>query len=305
MNLAALRSSLSRLVGDSRKRAVRSKLNEARKWFAGAMLSYDGEKLKGRLRGAGVAEGDTLLVHANFKPDSGFQGTPLDLANAFAGLVGSQGNLLMVSIPFRGAACDHLALGKPFNVRKTMSMMGLVTEMFRRREGTLRSLHPTHPVLAYGRDAAFLVADHERCLHPCGAGSPFEKFHRLRGKILFFDVSLHSITFFHYVEDLLKERLPFSVYDDRLFSVPVIDAGGASHLVRTYAFSTKVRRMAGKLEAELELQGKVRRGKVGNSRFSLVTAEDVVACFTSMVEKGNLPYELVKGMDGRGQGDNE
>ena len=196
----------------------------------------------------------------------------------------------MVSLPFRGAAYDYLALGKPFNVRKTMSMMGLVTEMFRRRAGTVRSLHPTHPVLAYGKDAAWLVADHERCLYPCGAGSPFDKLRQLRGKLLFFDVPFHSITFFHHVEDLLKERLPFPVYSDRLFSVPAVDANGANHVIQTYAFNKEVRRAADKLEAEMQRQGLIRAGRVGNSRFQLVTTADVVTCFTAMVEAGNLPY---------------
>jgi aminoglycoside 3-N-acetyltransferase len=300
-----LRSTISRFVSDRQKRAVKSKINEAKKRLVSALLGYDGAKLKARLKSAGIFEGDTLLVHSNFKPDSGFAGTPLDLANALAESVGEKGNLLMVSLPFRGAAYDYLALGKTFNLKKTLSMMGLVTEMFRRREGTLRSLHPTHPVLACGKDAEWLVADHERCLYPCGTGSPFEKFHRLKGKILFFDVSFGSITFFHYVEDILKERLPFPVYSDRLFSVPAIDANGENRLVQTYAFNKDVRRMAEKLEVEMARQGKIREGRVGNSRFCLVTAEDVVACFAAMVEAGNLPYELVT--DGRhgGQRDDE
>lgn len=304
MSLTTLRSTLSRLVSERHKRAIKSKVNEAKKRFADALLGYDGAKLRARLRSAGVSESDTLLVHSNFKPDSGFQGTPLDLANALVELVGSKGNLLMVSLPFRGAAYDYLALGKPFNVRKTMSMMGLVTEMFRRREGTLRSLHPTHPVLAYGKDAAWLVADHERCLYPCGAGSPFEKVHQLRGKLLFFDVSFHSITFFHYVEDLLKERFPFPIYSDRLFSVPAVDANGASHVIQTYAFNKEVPRAAEKLEAEMKRQGMIRDGRVGNSRFQVVTTADVVACFTAMVEAGNLPYGPVTDRSGKRCEDN-
>ena len=302
--MSALRSTLSRLLSERHKRAIRSKLNEAKKRFADAVLGYDGAKLKARLRSAGISESDTLLVHSNFKPDSGFRGTPLDLANALVELVGSKGNLLMVSLPFRGAAYDYLALAKPFNVRKTMSMMGLVTEMFRRREGTLRSLHPTHPVLAYGKDAAWLVADHERCLYPCGAGSPFDKARQLRGKLLFFDVPFHSITFFHHVEDLLKERLPFPVYSDRLFSVPAVDANGANHVIQTYAFNKKVRRAADKLEAEMQRQGMIRDGRVGNSRFQLVTTTDVIACFTAMVEAGNLPYgPVTDGSGGKGEHD--
>jgi aminoglycoside 3-N-acetyltransferase len=292
MNLTMLRSTLSRCVSDRQKRAIKSKINEAKKRLVSTLLGYDGATLKARLKSAEISESDTLLVHSNFKPDSGFQGAPLDLVNALVELIGEKGNLLMVSLPFRGAAYDYLALGKGFNVKKTLSMMGLVTEMFRRREGTLRSLHPTHPVLAYGRNAKWLVADHERCLYPCGPGSPFEKFYQLKGKILFYDVSFGSITFFHFVEDMLKDRLPFPVYSDRLFSVSAVDASGETCGIQTYAFNKDVRRMAEKLEAEMARQGKIRHGRVGNSRFCLVTAEDVVACFTAMVETGNLPYEL-------------
>jgi aminoglycoside 3-N-acetyltransferase len=198
----------------------------------------------------------------------------------------------MVSIPFRGSAYDYLSLNKPFHVKKTISMMGLVTEMFRRREGTLRSLHPTHPVLAYGRDAAALIADHEHCLFPCGPGSPFDKFRKLNGKILFFDVSFGAITFFHHVEDLFKDRLPFPVYDDRLFSVTTIDARGTNHVVQTRTFSRTVARRAHKLRVEMERRGQLRRGRVGNSRFILANAEDVVSCFGEMVAAGNYPHEL-------------
>ena len=287
-----LKKIMASVLTDRQKRALKSRFSKAKQRFIRAFLSYDATKLKAALRSAGIGERDTLLVHSNFEPDSGFQGSPQDLVNALADVV-PQGNLLMVSIPFRGAAYDYLALNKPFNVRKTMSMMGLATEMFRRREGTLRSMHPTHPVLAYGRDATWLVADHERCLYPCGAGSPFEKVHQLHGKLLFFDVTFQSITFFHHVEDLLKQRLPFPVYDERLFSVPAVDANGANHVIRTYAFSKGVRRAADKLEAEMQRRGMIREGRVGNSRFQLVTTADVVACFTAMVEAGNLPYGAV------------
>ena len=288
------RDIISKYLSDRLKRTLKSYLNKGRNRVVSVLFGYDGDKLKDGLRRIGIAPTDTLLVHANFKPDSGFQGTPLDLASALVELVGSSGNLLMVSLPFRGPAYDYLALGKQFNVKKTMSMMGLVTEMFRRKEGTLRSLHPTHPVLVYGKDAAWLVADHERCLYPCGSGSPFEKFRQLKGKLLFFDVSFNSITFFHHVEDQLKDRLPFPVYSDRLFTVSVVDASGESRVVQTYAFSNEVPRKAEKLQAEMERKGMIRDGKVGNSRFRLVTAEDVVACFTGMVETGKLPYEYLK-----------
>jgi aminoglycoside N3'-acetyltransferase len=114
----------------------------------------------------------------------------------------------------------------------------------------------------------------------------------LKGKILFFDVPFGAITFFHYVEDLLKDRLPFPVYDDRLFSVSAVDSKGEKRTIQSYTFNKDIPRNAEKLEAEMLRQGKILRGKIGNSRFLLVTAEDVVTCQTAMVEAGNYPYDL-------------
>jgi len=286
---------IGRYLSEKQKRVLKSHFNKIRDKVMRALFRYDAVRLKSGLTKMGIVESDTLMVHVNFNPQNGFQGTPLDLVNALAELVGEKGNLLMVSIPFRGAAYDYLALNKPFNVKKTISMMGLVTEMFRRREGTLRSLHPTHPVLAFGKDAQWLVAEHDRCLYPGGPGSPFDKFRRLKGKILFFDVSFGAITFFHYVEDLLKDRLPFPVYDDRLFSVTAVYSKGEIRMIQSYAFNKEIPRSAQKLESEMLLRRKILKGRIGNSQLMLVAAEDVVSCQTAMVEAGNYPYDLSGG----------
>lgn len=273
------------------KRAIKVQLNKVKTRLVQTFLSYDADQLVHRLRKAGITESDTLLVHANFSQHSGFQGAPIDMVNALARVVEPRGNLLMVSIPFRGSGYDHLQKGKPFDVRKAISMMGLVTEMFRRRSGTLRSLHPTHPVLASGSEAEWLVADHEKCVFPCGVGSPFDKFRKRDGKILFFDVSFGAITFFHHVEDLLKERLPFPVYHERLFSAPVVDAQGQQRQVETYTFNPDVARKAEKLERKMEQEGSLVTGRIGNSRFILVEADDVVSAFTALVADCDYPYD--------------
>lgn len=287
-----LRAAVNKYFGGRQKRAIKAKLHQVRQRLVRTLRSYDSARLTAKLRQMGIAETDTLLVHSNFEPLSGFTGTPMDVVDALARLVGEKGNLLMVSIPFRGSAYDHLALGKVFDVRKTFSMMGLITEMFRRRPGTLRSLHPTHPVLALGKDASWLVADHEACRYPCGPGSPFEKFNSLGGKILFFDVGFGSITFFHFVEHLTIGDLPFPVYDERVFESTVVDAAGQKRTVQTQAYTREYPRAAEKLEAEMLRRGKIQKGRVGNSRLLLVTAADVVECQTAMAKAGNYPYHL-------------
>jgi aminoglycoside 3-N-acetyltransferase len=287
-----LRAAVAKYLSGRQKRALKARINQAKQRIVTALRSYDAPRLITQLRRMGISESDTVLVHSNFEPLSGFKGTPKDVVNALADFLGSRGNLLMVSIPFRGSAYDYLAQNKVYDARKTMSMMGLITEMFRRRPGTLRSLHPTHPVLAAGKDAEWLVAGHESCRYPCGPGTPFEKFRTLNGKILFFDVGFGAITFFHHVEHLLMGDLPFPVYDERVFEAAVLDASGTRRTVTTQAYSKQFPRSAEKLEQEMIKSGKIQKGRVGNSSLLLVTAEDVVACQTAMVKAGRYPYNL-------------
>jgi aminoglycoside 3-N-acetyltransferase len=290
-----IREVCAKYLTQAQKRAVKTQLNRFTRLLADSLWRYDAEALKKALKKIGISETDTVMVHANFNPASGFKGAPQDIVNALVELVGRAGNLLMVSIPFRGSAYEYLSKNKPFYVNRTLSMMGLVTEVFRKKTGVLRSLHPTHPVLAYGKDSTWLVADHERCLFPCGSGTPFEKFRQLKGKILFFDVGFEAITFFHHVEDLTKSMLPFNVYAEERFVATTFDGENRQQLVETYAFNPRIARNAAKLAAAMAAQGKVRKTTVGRSSLLLVEAEDVVACQTEMISAGNLPYDIDRG----------
>ena len=61
-----------------------------------------------------------------------------------------------------------------------------------------------------------------------------------------------------------------------MFEAPVIDAAGQKRIVQTQAYSKGFPRSAEKLEGEMLRRGKIKKGRVGNSRLLLVTAADVV-----------------------------
>ena len=142
------------------RRAARARLAAWRAWLARTFRSYGRAELLQALRQLGVAPGDTVMLHSAWSAAHGFRGSIDELIDVFAEAVGPQGHLLMVSLPFGGASIDWLERGRAFDVRRTPSMMGMVSEMFRRRADVLRSLHPTHPILARGPQAARFIDGH-------------------------------------------------------------------------------------------------------------------------------------------------
>ena len=135
----------------------------------------------------------------------GSRGGPQQIIDCILNVIGDAGNLLMVSMPYTGTTDDYLKAVKIFDVIKTESSMGIITEIFRRNKDVVRSLNPAHPILAFGPDAKWIVSDHDKTMYSCGKDSPFEKLLELDAKALFFDVPFRTMTFFHYLEDKSKD----------------------------------------------------------------------------------------------------
>ena len=286
---AAQKNRLKALVQNNRLRA----LYLARKRrFVQRFLAYGPTELERCLRSLGIQKGDTVMLHSSFDASSGFRGSPKELIDVFLRVLGTTGNLLMVSLPYRTSTYEYLEKGKVFDVKKTPSQMGLISEAFRRRHGVLRSFHPTHPVLAHGPKADWIVADHDKCLYACGPGSPFEKLSLLEGKVVFYNVPFPTNTFFHYLEHLVERDVNFPLYLDQTFEVPAVDWNGAETTVKARVFSMEAvrRRRPTMLLAELEKRVQVRKGKIGNTRLMAVEANQAVACAEDMARRGELFY---------------
>ena len=276
------------------KMALKSRWIDLRASLVRRFLSYDAAQLRGALRRLGVRDGDSLMLHSAFAAHHGFDGTIEQLTDAFIDALGARGNLLMVSLPYRSSTLEYLQRLRVFDVRRAPSMMGLVSEYFRRRPDVLRSLHPTHPVLVHGPDAAWYVGGHEHALYPCGPGTPFEKLAERDGIVAFFNVPFATFTFFHHLEHLVSANLPFALYTDQVFDVPVLDRDGEPGVVKTHAFAREAigRRRFEVLEQALRARGAIRSVKVGNTRMEAIRVRDAIACTLDMQARGEFFYAL-------------
>jgi aminoglycoside 3-N-acetyltransferase len=257
-----------------------------------ALFAYSPSALESAIRALGLGAGDTVLVHSGFRRRSGFTGTPADVIDCLLRIVGPEGHLLMMSIPYRGSSQRYAESDPLFDVRRTPSAVGLISEVFRRRQDVVRSLNPLHPIIACGPMAAWLTLDHEKTAYSCGKGSPFERFLNMDGKFLFFDAPYSSLTFMHYVEDYFRERLPLALYDPAPATLRIKDATSAEFTVRQFVFSREARgrRNFSVIEEALRNDGAIRSARIGNTRLLLVGARQVFDCAARLVEHGQGFY---------------
>ena len=281
-------------VQHSLKLWLKAQVLRAQAQYVRAFRSYDAAELTTVLRELGVQSGDSVMLHSAFSRLHGFRGSVEQLIDVFESAVGAQGHLLMVSLPYRSSSFDYLSKGKAFDVRKTPSMMGLPSEIFRRRPNVTRSLHPTHPVLVRGPRVAWFVDDHPRCAYPCGPDSPFDRLHAADGKVVFFNVAFDNYTFFHYLEHLVSPHLPFPLYTDRPFEAQVVDRDGQRRTVPTFVFAPDAirRRRFDAFEAALRQRGLITNRRLGASQVQLVRVRDTVDCVMDMARRGEFFYDL-------------
>ena len=238
----SVRRTYRRLKHSSLGRALRGLYIRQGKNITQRLFSYTPMQLENTLKAMGITAGDTVLMHSAFRVFNGFAGTPDQVIACVLNVIGESGNLVMVSMPYGGSTAAYLQAGVPFDVQQTRSAMGVITEIFRQTPGVVRSLNPAHPILAWGPAAPWLIADHEHTRYSCGKGSPFEKLVHVQAKALLFDVSLRSMTFFHYLEDLFQDTLPVKLYEEMPVESMVIDTSGNTKVVQTYVFSSASRR---------------------------------------------------------------
>ena len=180
----------------------------------------------------GVHAGAVVFVH------SSLDRLPLDfpffrVLGLLRDAVGEEGTLLFPASHLEERPEDWLARGEVFDVRKTPTTMGLLPELARRQRGAVRSLHPTHSVVALGRRARELTADHHRSVYPCGEQSPYHRMVGAEGLIVGLGVDVDVLTFVHCIEDQLREQFPVETRGAEVYEARVLDAERQEHLVQT------------------------------------------------------------------------
>lgn len=257
------------------------------------LWAFDGTDLLRTLRALGIGRGDVVFVHSSFDQFLGFKGTVGDLIRTLQEAVGPEGMLVMPTMPFTGTAVDYAATGKIFDVARTPSQVGLITELFRRTPGVVRSVHPTHSVAAWGARAETLIEGHHLAPTPCGAGTPYLKLVDHHGKLLFLGTGVDAFTFYHGVEELLEPEMPFSPFTREVFHLESRDRQGRIVTSATRLFDPALsrRRNMRILIPELKRRGAWREAWTRRLRVNVLECQEVVEACRELAKDGVYCYD--------------
>ena len=158
--------------------------------------NYNKQQLKDQLESMGLKGDETILIHSSMKAIGAVDGGADTVLDAWMEYF-KDGLLLLPTHTWKTVNADNPV----YNPYTTPSCVGLLTNMFMKRDGVIRSLHPTHSMSGYGKNAAEYLAGEEYNNTPGGC---YDRLKEVGGKVLLVGVGHERNTYIHSVEEVLN-----------------------------------------------------------------------------------------------------
>lgn len=249
---------------------------------------YSAQDIYDSLRDIGADDCDVLFIHS----DVMFGNVPKDFnkkeyMRTLCSVL-SELNVQIVVPTFTYSFCNH----EDFDVRKSRTSMGALSEFIRKQDGRYRTLDP---LLSLSVPETLKEKFSTVSEHSLGKGSGLDIIHSLDGvKFLFFGAKQgECFTYLHYIEKMLD--VPYRYNQE--FSGTVIDYDGNStektQYIHTHCYGVKIPENYDYFEDELIQKGKVKKIRLGNSFVSCLSEKDAYEQITDKISKD--PFYFVEG----------
>ncbi|MBR6571945.1 MAG: AAC(3) family N-acetyltransferase [Clostridia bacterium] len=246
---------------------------------------YTKEQLKEHLRLMGLKPTDAVMIHSSMKSIGEVEGRADTVLDALMEYF-SEGLLMLPTHTWGTVNAGHPV----FDPETEPACVGLLPNLFMKRPGVLRSLHPTHSMGVYGQNAAEYIRGEENATTPCPIGGAWYRLKEIGAKILLLGVTHINNTFIHAIDEVFD--VPGRLVDKPItLSVKMPDG---SLLPRTYyPHEGHVSMEFDKLRTAYEELGAARDVRFGDASCILCDAKgifDVTSkvyrhdplCFTSL-----------------------
>lgn len=218
-----------------------------------------------------------LLTHLSYKAIGDVDGRGDTVLDALMEYM--QGGLLVLP----SHTWSNVGLKNPvMDVLYTPSCVGALTELFRKRPGVHRSLHPTHSLAAFGAQAEDFVSGEQRIHTPCGEGGAYYKLWQQNAQILLIGVNFSRNTFIHGIEEWDHAEGTLSKEKTDLY---VVDRAGQRLYTPQYRHCAPLGSDTfTKLEPDALRQGVLALGKFGDATARVMRTQPLRAMVAALIK---------------------
>lgn len=151
--------------------------------------------LKQQLQEMNLKNTDTILIHSSLKAINKDVDLVLDTLMDYF----NEGLVLLPTHTWKQMNETYTF----FDSEKEPSCVGLLTETFRKREGVIRSLHPTHSMAGYGKRAKEYLKGDEYATTPASPNGSWGRLGDENATIMLIGCDMIRNTFVHAVEEMM------------------------------------------------------------------------------------------------------
>jgi len=180
----------------------------------------------------GIEKGSVVFIHSSVDTLN-INFSVFRLLEILLETVGPEGTLVFPAWHFTSRAEEYLNKGLVFDVRRSPSALGLLSELARRHPGAVRSIHPINSIVAIGKHAQEIVGEHGSSVYPADEASPYFKIMKYNGIIAGLGVDTHFLSFVHCPEDVIKHQFPIKTRLDEVFDAKVKSQDGSIVIIKT------------------------------------------------------------------------
>lgn len=233
--------------------------------FKVEIIMYTKQNLLAQLSSLGIDPTGTLMVHLSYKAIGEVEGRGDTVLDALVDYM-QPGLLVLPSHTWSNVGVNNPVM----DVLYTPSCVGALTELFRKRPGVHRSLHPTHSLAAFGVGAKEFVSGEEKMMTPCGEGGAYHKLWQRNAQILLIGINFTRNTYIHGVEEW--EHAEGSI-DEKKTDLYVINHQGQRIYTPQYRHCAPLSSQTfSKLEPQALQEGIMTLGRLGDATTRLMSA---------------------------------
>lgn len=234
------------------------------------------------LRSLGIKNDSVVVVHTSMRALGEVEGGCDGLIDAFTSYL-SEGLFI---VPTHTWA--NVGPGNPvYDVSATVPCIGALPTVAAFRKDGVRSLHPTHSVAAFGKNAAEFVSGEENSTSPCPPEGVWARLYDAKATILLLGVTHNRNTYIHAVDEMigLKGRLAPPI--------PLVsrDKDGNEYAVLLRRHSGVSSAYFDNYAKPLEYLGAVKTASLGNADVIAADAVRTAEVIRALWEKAD--YDLV------------